>query len=156
MEVLCKLTFGASFGKTREKVQLIMMTKRGSYLSVFQEDQHQMSYVAQRCLKDLTQNQNEYFKSTLWSICPKTIFRGKRKVMSITAMSSAVSIFNIEASSKATTIKLCGISPGSNAINVFKNHDLRHVKAAAIKITSRYRNCQRELRVLKKSKSDKI
>ena len=128
--------------------------------SVFQEELKPLfqrlssDELLQRCLKGLTQNQNESFNSTIWSICPKTIFCGKRKVS--TAMSRAVGIFNVGASSKAATMKMCGISPGSNAIKVFKNYDLRRVKAAAIKITSRYRNRQRELRAPKKSKSDKI
>ena len=56
------------------------------------------------------------------------------KTKSLAVMSTAVCIFKIRASSKAIMMKMWGISLGSNAIIVFKTHDLRCVKVAAIKI----------------------
>ena len=37
--------------------------------------------ILRRCLKGLTQNQNEAINGMLWSVCPKTKFCGRSKVL---------------------------------------------------------------------------
>ena len=65
-----------------------------------------------RCLKGMTQNQNEAVDGQLWSNCSKTKFCGARKVH-ITACKT-IMVFNTSAASKAVTvtIELCQITPG--------------------------------------------
>ena len=60
-----------------------------------------------RCLKGLTQNQNESLNGLLWSKVSKTMFCGKRKVTN--AVSETVCIFNTGAASKASIMLKFGL-----------------------------------------------
>ena len=51
------------------------------------------SSLLSRCLKGLTQNQNESIHGMLWRKCPKTQFSGKRRVN--IAVSQTVALFNV-------------------------------------------------------------
>ena len=128
--------------------------------SVFQEELRPIferlssNQLLERCLKGLTQNQNECFNSTLWSLCSKTVFCGKRKVSA--AVAQAVGVFNTGNSSKASSMVLCGIEPGMTAVIGFKKSDHSRIVSASRKISHKYRNRRRELRQLKKSKKEKV
>ena len=65
-----------------------------------------------RCLKGITQNQNEAANGILWSKCPKTKFCGVRRVCVPIAACETITLFNTGAASKAVTLDLCGVTPG--------------------------------------------
>ena len=67
-----------------------------------------------RCLKGLTQNQNESVNGQLWSRCPKNRFCGKRRV--VITVCETVGVFNTGAASKAVLMQQCGVSPGRNML----------------------------------------
>ena len=106
-----------------------------------------------RCLQGMTQNQNEAVNGMLWSRCPKTRFCGVRRVR--IAVCETVAVFNTGAGSKAAVMKLCGItSPGAQTMKAFREQDRVHVKAAAKKISVKYRERRRKLRAQRKEKGD--
>ena len=57
----------------------------------------------QRCLKGITQSQNESLHGMVWRKCPKTCFSGKREVKIAACLS--VGIFNIGASAIADVMR---------------------------------------------------
>ena len=63
-----------------------------------------------RCLKGITQNQNEAANGILWSKCPKTKFCGARRVR--IAACATIAAFNTGAASQAVTLQLCEVTPG--------------------------------------------
>jgi hypothetical protein len=106
-----------------------------------------------RCLKGITQNQNEAANGVLWSKCPKTKFCGARKVR--IAACETVAVFNTGAASKAVMMTLCGITPGQNSMRALRLQDRVRIQSAAKKMTLKYKNQRRRLRALQKSKGDK-
>ena len=61
-----------------------------------------------RCLKGVTQNQNEALNSILWKKCPKSVFCGKQKLTACAAQS--VIQWNQGAAGSATVLYACGVS----------------------------------------------
>lgn len=62
---------------------------------------------------------------------------------------------NTGAGSKAAVMKLCGItSPGAPTMKAFREQDRVRVKAAAKKISVKYRERRRKLRAQRKEKGD--
>ena len=108
-----------------------------------------------RCLQGMTQNQNEAANGMLWCLkrCLKTRFCLVRRVR--IAVCETVAVFNTGAGSKAAVMKLCGItSPGAQTIKAFREQDRVRVKAAAKKISVKYRERRRKLRAQRKEKGD--
>ena len=106
-----------------------------------------------RCLKGMTQNQNEAANGMLWSRCPKTKFCGARKVR--IAACETVTLFNTGAASKADVMELCGLTPGINTMRALRLQDCIRIKNAAKKVSLKYRDQRRKLRAQRKSKADK-
>ena len=75
----------------------------------------------ERCLKGLTQNQNEAIDGLLWSKCPKTKFCGARRVR--IAESETVAFFNTGTGSKAVNLELCGVTPGAQTMRAHRKQD---------------------------------
>ena len=71
-----------------------------------------------RCLKGMTQNQNEAVKGQQWSKCSKTKFCGARRVR--IAACETIAVFNTGAGSKAVTMKLCHVTPGVNTMKALR------------------------------------
>ena len=107
-----------------------------------------------RCLRGLTQNQNEAVNGQLWSKCPKNKFCGKRRI--VIAVCETIGIFNTGAASKAVLMKSCGVGPGSNMLKALRKEDKTRVQSAAYKISKKYRDRRQALRSKKKDKSDKL
>lgn len=107
-----------------------------------------------RCLKGLTQNQNESMNGQLWSRCPKNRFCGKRRV--VIAVCETVGVFNTGAASKAVLMQQCGVSPGRNMLKALRQEDQERVNAAARKVSSKYRQQRQSLRSKRKSRADKV
>ena len=105
-----------------------------------------------RCLKGLTQNQNESVTAQLWSRCPKITFTGPRRVQ--IAVCETVSVFNTGSASKAKIMGLCGVSPGANMLKALRKEDEVRVKSAAQKISQKYVKQRKLLRAKKKAKGD--
>ena len=107
-----------------------------------------------RCLKGLTQNQNESANGQLWSRCPKTVHCGRKKVT--IAVCETVCVFNTGAASKAIILEECGVKqPGKNMLRALKKEDTLRLKLAAQKTSRKYRMKRRILRAQKKKKKDK-
>ena len=107
----------------------------------------------QRCLKGITQNQNESLHGMLWRRCPKTCFSGKRKVKIAACLS--VGNFNIGASAIADVLKALDIKCGNQTLRYFRNADKSRLKGAAIKVSKKYKDRRQKLRSMKKRKLDK-
>ena len=107
-----------------------------------------------RCLKGLTQNQNEAINGMLWRRCPKTKFCGKVKVEM--AVSETVCEFNAGALSKATIINSLGIESTENQLTALRKVDSKRMDIAAKKILEIARKRRRKLRASKKSKKDDV
>ena len=105
-----------------------------------------------RCLKGMTQNQNEAVNGQLWSKCSKTKFCGARRVR--IAACETIAVFNTGAGSKAVTMELCHVTPGVNTMKAFRKQDQSRVKSASQKISSKYRKQRQNLRAKKKGKGD--
>ncbi|XP_028405772.1 uncharacterized protein LOC114528348 [Dendronephthya gigantea] len=106
-----------------------------------------------RCLKGMTQNQNESANGMLWSKCPKTKFCGARRVR--IAACETVAVFNTGAASKAMFMVLCGVTPGENSIRALRLQDRVRFQTAAKKVAEKYKNQRRKLCAMQKSKGDK-
>ena len=106
-----------------------------------------------RCLKGMTQNQNEAANGMHWSRCPKTKFCGARRVR--IAACETVTLFNTGAASKAAVMELCGLTPGINTTRALRLHDCIRIKNAAKKVSLTYRDQRRKLCAQRKSKADK-
>ena len=74
-----------------------------------------------RCLKGMTQNQNEAANGMLWSKCPKTKFCGARRVR--IAACETILVFNTGAASKAVVMNLCGVTPGVQTMRARRKQD---------------------------------
>ena len=105
-----------------------------------------------RCLKGMTQNQNEAVNGQLWSKCSKTKFSGARKVC--IAACDAIAVFNTGAASKAVTMQLCGVNPGVNTMRALRQQDQSRIKSSSQKKNVKYADRRRKLRAQKKSKGD--
>ena len=106
-----------------------------------------------RCLKGMTQNQNESANGVLWSKCPKTKFCGARRVR--IAVCETIAAFNTGAASKAVVMNLCGVTPGVHTMKALRKQDATRIKNAAKKVTLKYRERRQKLRAQRKSKGDK-
>ena len=106
-----------------------------------------------RCLKGITENQNEAANGILWSKCPKTKFCGARSVR--IAACETITLFNIGAASKAVTLDLCGVTPGVHTMRAFRKQDDVRLKNSAKKVSEKYRKKRQKLRSQKKDKADK-
>ena len=106
-----------------------------------------------RCLKGITQNQNEAINGMLWSKCPKTKFCGARNVT--IAVCETIALFNTGAASKAKVMDIFGITPGTNTMKALRLQDQSRIKAASKKVSEKYQRQRQKLRAQKKSKSDK-
>ena len=105
-----------------------------------------------RCLKGITQHQNEAVNGQLWSKCSKTKFCGARRVR--IAACETIAVFNTGAGSKAFTMKLCHVAPGVNTMKALREQDQSTIKSASQKISSKYPKQRRNLRAKKKTKGD--
>ena len=104
-----------------------------------------------RCLKGLTQNQNEAINGILWSKCPKTRFCGSRKVR--IAVCETVAEFNSGAASEAVLMRMCDISePGENSMRAFRSKDNLRIQIAAQKVSQKYRLQRQKQRFQRKAK----
>ncbi|CAB3990356.1 Hypothetical predicted protein [Paramuricea clavata] len=106
-----------------------------------------------RCLKGITQNQNEAANGVLWSKCAKTKFCGARRVR--IAACETIAAFNTGAASKAVALDLCGVTPGVHTMKALKRQDDVRLKNAAKKVSEKYRKKRQKLRSAKKDKADK-
>ena len=106
-----------------------------------------------RCLRGITQNQNEAANGMLWSKCPKTKFCGARRVR--IAAAQTIAAFNTGAASQAVALDLCGVSPGMNTKKALRKQDEQRLLTAAKKVSEKYRKQRQKLRSQKKDKADK-
>lgn len=81
-----------------------------------------------RCLGSHTQNPNESFNSTVWSICPKT--SGSGKIIAEIATYEAVIGFNDGRKGKLDVMKRLNIYPGANAVISAFQSDSKRVQHA--------------------------
>ena len=103
-----------------------------------------------RCLKGITQNQNEAANGVLWSKCPKTKFCGARRVR--IAACETIAAFNTGAASKAVALDLCGVTPGAQTMKALRKQDYVRIKNAAKKVSEKYRKKRQKLQSEKKDK----
>ena len=107
-----------------------------------------------RCLKGLTQNQNESLNGLLWSICPKIRFCGKEKLES--CVCEAVNRFNTGAHSSAELLEMLQINPGRHMLEELTKEDSSRVKVAERKVSGHARVQRQKLRSRKKKNVDTI
>lgn len=106
-----------------------------------------------RCLRGLTQNQNEAVNGILWAKCPKNKFCGRRRI--VTAVCETIGTFNTGAASKAVLMESCGVRPGSSMLKALRKEDKARIQSAAYKVSKKYRERRQALRSKKKAKADK-
>ena len=97
-----------------------------------------------RCLRGLTQNQNEAANQVLWTKCPKTKFCGRVKLQ--LAVCETVTHFNSGAGARAVLLKASGVAPGTNMLSALRKSDDKRIKFAARKISAKARLNRRKLR----------
>ena len=90
-----------------------------------------------RCLKGLTQNQNEAINGMLWRRCPKTKFCGERKVE--LAVVETIIEFNSGAAGIASVQEASGVSISSNMMKAIRKLDKSRIQRAAQKISEKAR-----------------
>ena len=105
-----------------------------------------------RCLKGLTQNQNEALNGVLWSRCPKTRFVGRKRV--ILAVCEAINQFNSGAGNKVQILEEIGLPISAQAMFGFQKEDESRVKVAEKKVSVESRGMRRKLRAKRKSKGE--
>ena len=103
-----------------------------------------------RCLLGLTQNQNESLNGRLWSSVPKAQFCGKRCVH--IGVCKSICSWNTGSGSKSTVMQKLGVMPGSNALSALRNEDEMRLRNAARKISLKYRQKRKSLRLGRKRK----
>ena len=81
-----------------------------------------------RCLRGLTQNQNEAIIGVLWANCPKTKFCGARKVELVVC--ETICKFNASTASRLSILEAIGVKPGRNMLTEFRKEDDDRVKNA--------------------------
>lgn len=107
----------------------------------------------ERCLKGITQNQNESLNAMLWSKCPKRVFCGKSKLLS--CASQAVAQWNEGAAASANILLRCGIEKyGINTVIACQKNNAIRISSAKRKSSSAFQKRRRELRMLRKRKVD--
>ena len=104
-----------------------------------------------RCLRGLTQNQNEAANQVLWTKCPKTKFCGRVKLQ--LALCETVTHFNSGAGARAVLLKAYGVAPGTNMLSALRKSDDKRIKFAARKISAKAWLNRRKLRGKTKSKT---
>jgi len=97
----------------------------------------------QRCVGGFTQNNNEYFNATLWSIAPKTFHSGK-KIVDIAA-DLATCTFNDGLNSIMEIMQLLEMKIGPTCYNFCLEADSRRVQAAEKKMTDAAKEARRAL-----------
>jgi len=105
-----------------------------------------------RCLKGLTQNQNESINSILWAKISKVRFCGKRRIVIATCETFCTA--NTGAASKASILQRLGIEPGRNTVSLLRKEDWARLACASRKVTARYHK-QRKLKRFEKMKRKK-
>eukprot|EP00794_Sanderia_malayensis_P019662 gene19662-21609_t len=133
-----------------------MYSESGRLPSVFMKelqpinaDRLSADELLKRCLKGLTQNQNESINSILWSKISKTRFCGKRRVS--IAAGETVCTANTGAASKGSILMRLGVKPGRNTLSSLQKEDISRIKSASRKVSQRYR-MQRKLRRFQRMK----
>ena len=106
-----------------------------------------------RCLKGITQNQNEAANGILWSKCPKTKFCGARRVR--IAACATIAAFNTGAASQAVILQLCGVTPGIQTMRGLRKQDATRMRNVAKKVSEKYGKRRQKLRAKKKDKLDR-
>ena len=105
----------------------------------------------QRCLKGITQNQNEALNATLWSKCPKRVFCGRSKLVSGAALS--VIQWNSGAAGIGNILTALGVSTvGINTNMGFRRENIQRLSSAAVKCKSNFRKRRQVLRQTRKIK----
>jgi len=107
-----------------------------------------------RCLKGLTQNQNEALNSVLWSKAMKTKFIGRKRLL--IAVCNTICQFNTGSAHKASLLESFGLSAGMNSLTGFHKADEERIKNADRKTSLKSRTRRRKLRGLRKSKGEKV
>ena len=102
-----------------------------------------------RCLRGLTQNQNEAANGVLWSKCPKRKFCGLTKVK--LAVAETVLEFNTGSSAIAS---INSFDYSRNAMSTFGKIERSRINDAARKITEKARLIRRKARAKKQNKSE--
>ena len=106
-----------------------------------------------RCLRGMTQNQNEAVNCQLWSKCPKTRFCGKRRVT--VAVCETVAVFNTGEAGNAIIMRGCGVPLGINTMQYLRKQDKIRLANAKKKVSSRYRKKRKGQRAKAKARVDK-
>ena len=101
-----------------------------------------------RCLKGMTQNQNEAVNGQLWSKCSKT------KLIFVEPGEFILQREYTGAASKAVTMELCQVSPGVNTMKALRQQDKLRIQSTSQKISKKYRKERQNLCSQKKSKRD--
>lgn len=105
-----------------------------------------------RCLGGFTQNSNESFNSTVWSLAPKSTSNGK--VVLEIAADIAVCIFNNGLSSVMEIMKILGMTIGPNCYNFCLEVDAQRVKYAERSLTDAGKEGRSSAKSMRKSEQD--
>ena len=114
----------ASIRKTRDHQQFLNL----KYLF----DRRSDETLLQRCLKGLTQNQNESINNMLRSICSKRTFCGYRKLL--LCVHETVTKFNQGAIRKSVLMKYIGCEPKHYMTNALLREDEQRIDFSERKI----------------------
>ena len=105
-----------------------------------------------RCLKEVTQNQNEALNFILWKKCPKSVFCAKQK-LTVCAAQSVIQ-WNQGAAGSAIVLYACGVSKyGINTLCSIRKENTTQIVQSSIKCKNRYNKRRQRLRQERKSKS---
>jgi len=105
-----------------------------------------------RCLGGFTQNNNESFNATVWSMAPKSVSSGKR-VLDI-AIYIAVGIYNDGLSSIMRLMQRLGMKIGPNCYNFCVEADKRRIKFAERSLTNAAKKARLSIKSQRKEEEE--
>eukprot|EP00794_Sanderia_malayensis_P004894 gene4894-5534_t len=106
-----------------------------------------------RCLKGLTQNQNEAINNVLWMKCPKSVFRGRKRLE--TAIAATVLQWNKGAGAITYVMEKPGVKDiGANRFKGCRLINASRLTGATQKCKNKYKKQRRNLRRKRKQNTN--
>ena len=110
------------------------------------------STLLSRCLKGLTQNQNESINNMLWALCTKRKFCSYNRLLLY--VYETITKFNSGVSMKSVVLKNVGCEPTHHMVNVLRKEDNQRIDHAERKISIKRRSARQKQRLDRKRKMD--
>lgn len=108
----------------------------------------------EKCTRGATQNRNEAYNGTLWSLCPKTKFVGA-EVVELSAALSCIK-FNDGSHAYVKVFEAMGVPPGPYAVSALQRIDATRLRFAQKKASEEARKARKRRRRVRKGIEDDV